>query len=170
MIRAEWVNLIEFNANVLEQANEAIDHCVEFDVPFASHVGPHLRHVIEHYEALIAGVGRVTIEYDQRHRNRTLEKDPLAARARIESMAVEIRSMTDLSPDHSVGVAFDGGLQGEFNFSASSTLSRELLFLPHHAIHHFALVKSFLTDQGISLKPEFGLAPATIKHVNRVAS
>ncbi len=170
MNQQDWANLIEFNTHVLRQAEQAIDLCVKTGIHFPIHVGPHLRHVIEHYEALIRGLGDVQIDYDARERNRVFEREPQAARARIGLLIDEIRSMWRRPQDQAVRVAFEGGPHGEFQFSAHSTLSRELLFLPHHAIHHFALIRSFLASLGVSLDAGFGLAPATIKHANRVAA
>lgn len=166
MSQEQWRKLIEFNATVLEQASDTIDHCVEFAVPFSHHVGPHLRHVIEHYEALLKGLRSIHVEYDVRDRNRQIERDPALARSRIDGLIDEVRSMAGLSPDQGVRVVFEGGLQGESNFDASSTLSRELLFLTHHTVHHFALLKSALADMGVPLQANFGLAPATVKHAN----
>ncbi|MBM4187475.1 MAG: hypothetical protein FJ206_09205 [Gemmatimonadetes bacterium] len=45
-----------------------------------------------------------------------------------------------------------------------STLGRELQFLVSHSVHHFALIKLLLANDGPVLPREFGVAPSTLSH------
>ena len=49
----------------------------------------------------------------------------------------------------------------------SSTLGRELLFLLSHTIHHYALIDLLLREEGFEVPPDFGMAPSTLKHLER---
>jgi hypothetical protein len=42
-----------------------------------------------------------------------------------------------------------------------STVSRELVFVISHTIHHNAIIGQVLTAQGITLEPRYGMAPST---------
>ena len=48
--------------------------------------------------------------------------------------------------------------------SFDSTVSRELLYVFHHTVHHTALMSAQATNMGIQPDPRAGRAPATIAH------
>ncbi len=154
--------LLEFNVQLLDQALAIIDaHIPVAASTFSAHAGPHLRHVIEHFEALLFNTsGR--IDYDARQRDRSIEQDPEVARARLHALQDRLCGLPlDSSPSR-LEVQFCGGLDGQHHFTAESTYQRELLFVSSHAVHHFALIRIHCTAQGIDLPQPLGKAPATI--------
>jgi hypothetical protein len=155
--------LLAFGRDVLTQGAQlaALYHD---GARFDKVVGPHLRHVIEHFEALAMPVEEGIIDYDSRPRDRALERHPALAQARIAALQ---RWLSDpLVPllEQAVRVRSQAGLTGEFSVEVASTVARELVFLFSHAVHHYALLKQHCATEGIALGADFGKAPATLAH------
>ena len=155
--------LLRFNREVLAQALAlAASHDAPGAPPYARPVGAHLRHVIEHYEALLhptePGVG----DYDGRPRDVALERDPKLAQKRLQALMQELQGSLGL--DEAVRVRGRGGLLGEFGFEVRSTLGRELVFVASHAVHHYAVLMQHCQEHGIPVGEHFGKAPATVAH------
>jgi hypothetical protein len=166
----EWRDLIAYSLNVLRQGAGLIDLCIRQGVVLADVVGPHLRHVVEHYEAFVMAVavpgvpGSGAVHYDARPRDARFQRDARFALQRIAALQVALlaldrRSMPDLLSLHLLG-----GLNGEREFVSRSSPERELMFLASHAIHHYALVKARLEEQGVTTQAQLGLAPSTVRH------
>ena len=51
--RPSFAELIAFNVAVIAQAQALVEAYRARAGTFAAHVGPHLRHIIEHYESLL---------------------------------------------------------------------------------------------------------------------
>lgn len=131
---------------------------------FEDQIGPHLRHIIEHYEALLAGLDRGVIDYDNRSRNRDLERDAALARRRCDELATGFSERLTRGWPDELAVAFDGGVAGDDRFVSGSTPLRELLFVAGHAVHHYALLRLLLKQRGLTLPEDVGKAAATIRY------
>ena len=158
-------SLLRFNQQVLSQALALIAaHRAPGAPAYAQPVGAHLRHVIEHYEALLLSAEPGVVDYDRRPRDRQLECDPAIAQARVQALqrllVLWATPRFDM-PLHSRGI---GGLAGDFEFTVTTTLARELVFVASHAIHHYALLAEHCRRHGIDLGAGFGHAPATVAH------
>lgn len=163
--RPDLEKLIRFNVDVLHQGLQVL--AAQAAVPgsdYSSHIGPHLRHVIEHYEALTQQLPTLSVDYDSRARDRTPERSPLVARARIEALQQQLQALDVEAVSEPIAIHLRGGLAGEENFVSFSTLARELLFVASHAVHHYALIQMYCKAQGIFLGADFGKAPATVRH------
>jgi hypothetical protein len=157
--------LRQFSDAVLAQLERlAAQHEAEGAPPFAALVGPHLRHVIEHYEALLAGRGRGAVDYDRRARDRALEQSPRLARRRIAALRRALHDDAGGEPDEPLLVGTLGGIDGRWPLATASTFGRELVFLASHAVHHAALLREPCLRLGLALPPEFGVAPSTLAH------
>lgn len=135
--------------------------------PAAAYVGPvgsHLRHVIEHFEALLLGAERALVDYDQRPRDQLLERCPVEARRRVLALQAQLVPGRLLPLERPVTVVGQAGLAEELGFAVTSTIGRELVFVASHAVHHYALLQSHCRQQGIDLGADFGKAPATVAH------
>jgi hypothetical protein len=53
---------------------------------------------------------------------------------------------------------------GEYEFIVGSTISRELIFLASHAVHHCAILRPYCEANGILIDEYFGIAPSTVAH------
>ena len=157
--------LLRFNAAVLNQALGLVAGHQTPDAPdYAYPVGAHLRHVIEHYEALILPSEPGVVDYDQRPRDRELATKTAVARLRLRLLLRRLTEWTAASLDAPLRVRGLGGLAGDFHFAVDSSVGRELVFVASHAIHHYALLQPHCTRHGISISAEFGRAPATVAH------
>lgn len=157
--------LLRFNRDLLAQGRRiALAHRAAGMPPFGRPAGAHLRHVIEHYDALALGVASGVVDYDARRRDPALENDPVLACDRIDGLARAFSNWR--APVLAVAVEVRGkaGVGGDFDFALGSTIGRELVFVASHAVHHFALLADYCARHGIDLGPGFGKAPATIAH------
>lgn len=157
--------LLRFNRDLLGQALRLVDaYAGRATAPFAEVAGPHLRHVIEHYEALLLRPQRGVVDYDNRPRDRELERCTLRARARLQRLRARLAGLSSLGLDEPIGVVTRCGVEGEFELCTRSSVGRELMFVASHAVHHFALLKVACTPHGITFGAQFGKAPATLRH------
>lgn len=151
------IDMLRQGAGIAEIAERA-------GLPFEAQIGPHLRHVIEHYEALLAGLDQGVVDYDNRGRDREVERDAALARRRCEALIAGLNARRDRAWPETIAVAFDGGVDGDDRFVSGSTPLRELLFIAGHAVHHYALLRLVLKAQGLILPESVGKAAATLRY------
>lgn len=162
--RPALAELLAYNIAVLEQAMPLIRAYRGRDSEFAACVGPHLRHVIEHYAALFDGPPDNMIDYDHRARDHVTETHADVALTCLQRCIEQLQRLAGRSAAEPVAVGFSIGLAGgEFSIS-HSTLGRELQFVASHAIHHYAVIKPLLLRDGITPPEDFGKAPDTVRH------
>ena len=172
-------SLWAYNMGLLSQAVVMIERLkleANADFNYAQAVGPHARHIIEHYQALLKGLDGLTalnsgaghrIDYDGRLRDLALQSQPDVTLASLREIQGTMRSQCfenplSLSLDTSVHTVFQVGLQGEIDVVTHSTLGRELLFVGSHTVHHFALMAHYCKLAGVDLGADFGKAPSTV--------
>lgn len=162
--------LIQTNVAWLRQSLELIgrlDDRTYSAVPagYAPHnAGGHLRHILDFYECLLDGLSAQShVDYDARKRDESIERSTNAAAgrirltiARLEALPAEDCPLLVRPEDAAVGYAL-----------LPSSLSRELMSLSSHTIHHFALIAMTLRAHGFTLDPRFGMAPSTLRHRER---
>lgn len=160
---AQTARLLRFNRDVLAQALAlAAAHELPGAPPYLRPVGVHLRHVIEHYEALLYPAEAGVVDYDSRPRDALLEQDPSLAQRRLLTLIEKLQCVA--TPNEVIQVRGQGGLLGDFAFEVTSTVGRELVFVAGHAIHHFATLMQYCQDHSIVISQHFGKAPATVAH------
>ncbi len=162
-----------YNADLIAQAIHVIERLKQdasSDFRYAQAVGPHIRHLIDHYDAFVLGLEFFpsgTVQYDVRRRDQILQSQPLVAIARLNVLQDRLRAIAAATRepyplDAAVQVVSCAGFEGEFEISAASTIGRELLFLSSHMVHHFALLAHYCKSAGVDLGADFGKAPATV--------
>lgn len=152
-----------FNANVvvLQQLEQLTDLCGSvYHLKFGgrSAIGDHVRHVLDHYRAVETGISTGLIDYNLRHRESPEATDPEVAQNTIKHLQRWLQSplpdvTVDIVSDIEAGVAHAPRLP--------SMLSREMLYLINHSIHHMAFASLLARQQGIELPPTIGIAPST---------
>lgn len=161
--------LVRSNKGYLDQAARLIESLddvsyVSTDAQFySSGIGDHLRHIVEHYQLFLLEVHSDLIDYDARNRDERLSSDRSFALSAIR----EVQSgLDEISPSAKrITIKMMSAAETELNGSpCESSVSRELLYLQAHTIHHFALIATILKLQGVDLHPDFGVAPSTLKH------
>lgn len=125
-------------------------------------VGEHVRHCLDHVGVFATARAARYISYDHRSRSTSEETDRLAALRRIDTLLDELVTTTDDALARPLVVEAllhaDGiPLMGE------SSLARELAFVVHHTIHHFAVIALLLDRQGVAVPARFAHAPSTLK-------
>jgi uncharacterized damage-inducible protein DinB len=159
------LDAIDYAISVLQQAELiAAEATTAAQINYGAEVGPHLRHIIEHFQQLIKGLVLGSVNYDIRERELSLEQDVAVLRARIAGLILALRALTSADMQATIEVFLLGRLDGSVQFSAPSTVFRELLFVISHATHHYALLTNLLRAHGVVLPPCFGKAPATAQY------
>lgn len=165
--------LCTYGANLLGQAVALIDRLdkeAKPDFDYAKAVGPHLRHVIDHYDALLRAIPTASpVEYDHRARDPLLQTQSAVTKRKLESIIQTLRDLgagvpKSYPPTMPMTTIFNSGDEGEFEFETGSTLGRELIFVSHHAIHHYAILSRYCAEAGVVVDANFGKAPATIAY------
>jgi hypothetical protein len=161
--------LVRFNQQVLGQALGLVAaHEAPGAPPYQRPVGAHLRHVLEHYDALLAPATVGVVDYDRRARDAELESLPALARQRLAAVSLRLSQLDEATLQAPLRVRGIGGAAGDFGFEVVSTFGRELVFVASHAVHHLALLKAHCHQHGIHVAAEFGTAPATLAHARAV--
>jgi hypothetical protein len=158
--------LIAFNLHLLEQAQAlAAEHCSPRRPPYAGLVGSHLRHVIEHFEALLFPNLAGNVDYDARPRDADLETNPHLARVRLQALQrVLTATAAAAGLEAPLQVHGQGGIEVEHRFQVTSSMGRELAFVASHTLHHFAMLVGHCHQHGIPTPEGFGKAAATRAH------
>ncbi len=149
-------------AEFLEAAGDAAytQPCAAFH---SGTIGQHVRHLLDHVAAALAGVGGAEIDYDHRRRDTPIETSRSAALREIQSRRAEAREVTAHVADRPAAVRVMLTADGA-EAVLGSTIGRELAFAAHHAIHHHAMISAIAGELGMTPPPGFGRAPATLHH------
>ncbi len=126
-----------------------------------STVGQHFRHIIEFYGCLLSGVESGSLCYDDRERDLRLESDQEFAKETCANLIPLVRSV-EFSTTLELRACCDPSASEQLHFSTS--VERELAYTLDHAIHHLAMIKIILRQEGIKIDPSIGVAPSTIRH------
>ncbi|MDI4636797.1 MULTISPECIES: DinB family protein [Halomonadaceae] len=128
-------------------------------------IGKHIRHILDHYEALLAArldTMAVAIDYEHRRRDPDLERHPEVALEHLHHLRERLTRLeqhdTAAYRQHLTYRA------GDHTLSLSTSLERELAFLTSHAIHHMAIIALLADTQGIEVSETFGVHPSTQRH------
>ncbi len=124
-------------------------------------IGRHIRHITDHFLCLRSGLATREIDYNQRNRHSSVERDPLAAQAQIAELIAWSRALASADIACAVTVRaeilFDRTVEDTF----ASTFRREILYLINHTIHHAAYIKLLAAREGLELPAQIGIAPCT---------
>ncbi len=135
-----------------------------------STLGQHVRHCLEHFEALLGTTPEGDVDYDLRRRDPSIETSPRAAFDRSEELGKRLAEMgRNFGLSSPVRVRTSCSCDGEVSAQMSS-FGRELQFLVSHTVHHFAIIAAICHGHGIALPENFGIAPSTLKHRETLAN
>jgi len=133
----------------------------------AASVGAHLRHCLDSFDRLFAGLDTGAVDYDRRGLDPSTEIDPMAALERIEALREDLVERIAAEADRSLWIRADEPDLTPHEGFVASTFARELRALASHAVHHFALVAVVLRLRGVAVPDRFGVAPSTWAHAKR---
>jgi len=132
--------------------------------PYTANLGKHLRHITDHYQLFIDGLAKSCVDYDQRKRVEIEENNRSAMILRLRQISGELEllsSHTDKDQTLLISLAVDEGIEAP---TVPTSLSRELVFLQSHTVHHYAIIAAILKLQNFEIDDEFGIAPSTLKY------
>lgn len=184
--------LIEENRVALAQLRRLVDDLAPeayrrvFGVQGRHTLGKHVRHIIDHYEALIDGLeaGAETLDYEQRRRDPAFEAWPQEAARRLAALEAWLSSLEGQASPERLTLRYcqdagasdrgappdpDGVARNEACLALPSSLARELAFLASHTVHHMAIIGLLAEQVGIALPASFGVHPSTLRHWRREA-
>lgn len=125
----------------------------------ASNVGGHVRHCVDHVEALLAALEAGELCYDRRRRGTDVESCRTAALKAIDSLEQRLLE-TDLCEHATLRMSVLVRPESP-SIEVATTVGRELVFVLSHTMHHNALVAVMAQTLGVSVPPRFGYAPST---------
>jgi len=128
-------------------------------------IGAHVRHILDHIEALGKGLGSSLVAYDRRERGTAVESDPNAALTQIKTLIATITAIPDGDLSKSIGVELVLS-SDKPSQQMQSTIGRELAFVLSHTVHHHAMIRFLAETLGIEVEDWFGYAPSTIQYHN----
>jgi uncharacterized damage-inducible protein DinB len=123
-------------------------------------IGGHVRHCLDHVNALLASLDTGLCAYDRRARGTDIETNRLAATRAIAELIDRVMTFDPSWLERTVDVEIQLDRSGTM-MTTRSTLRRELAFVMNHTVHHNAIVAQMLHVLGVSMGARFGLAPAT---------
>ncbi len=161
--------LAEHNISTLQDAADLLAQIPGSALDYAATIGPHLRHVLDHYDCFLDGLDRARVDYDMRLRDVETEQHLALAQRRLSRTIARLGALpgTGMPRQLRVNLATSTASPGITTWSSPD---RELQFLQSHAVHHYALMKVLAQQAGLEVRREFGVAPSTLQHECDIAS
>lgn len=140
------------------------DYTRKLHAVFASTVGCHYRHCLDHFQSLLQGLDADEINYDHRQRNPRIENDRAFALAETKRILQAFASIS--RPFLECPINVRSKVNYELNAAPliGSTVGRELMYAVAHTIHHYALIAVICAVLEIPVPAEFGVAPSTLQY------
>lgn len=127
---------------------------------FSSSVGEHLRHCLDHIDALLRAIDSNRICYDNRRRGTNVETSRSAALSTIDDLRARARSLSNPDLNRSLILTALLSKSGP-TLDVETSLGRELLFVVSHTTHHNAIIGAMAKTLGASIPDDFGVAAST---------
>lgn len=153
--------------NTLISSNNNANYRKVFAPLFISSAGAHMRHIIDHYLALIAGLPLGKVDYDVRHRNSKVELEPELALDKLAQISYWLKSLATTDLTRALTLSTEISVHEQKVQSVPTSLARELVFAGSHAVHHYAMIAQIAQQQDMVLPSNFGIAPATVTHLRK---
>lgn len=125
-----------------------------------STLGEHLRHCLDHFECFLKGLAGGSVDYDARQPKPELATNPKRLRLRFLEV---IEALGKLDP-HCFSQSLEvrsSACKGSGPVQLQSTVSRELVFLSSHTIHHLEIARLVAEIDGFKIDPDIALAFST---------
>jgi len=153
--------------NTLINNNNDSDYRKVLSPLFISSAGAHMRHIIDHYLALISGLQLGKIDYDVRERNSKLEQEPQLALDKLAQISNWLNSLVGADLTRVLTLSTEISVHEKKVQSVPTSLARELVFTGSHAVHHYAMIAQIAQQQKMVLPSNFGIAPATATYLRK---
>jgi len=161
-LRDEAIYALRQGLDLIERIGDDL-YCSPLPPFYHFGVGSHFRHVLDFYNCFLTGFGSGKIDYDSRERDERIEKDRLAAMARIGATIGFLQRLSPFDHHEPVLVRAEDADEGlDPTRWGRSSIRREIQFLLSHTVHHYALIALMLRLRGFEPGEEFGVAPSTL--------
>ena len=125
--------------------------------PYNSSVGSHIRHILDFYNCVFAGLDTLKVDLTRRNRDSLIERDCDLALREVENVEEQLNQLRELDAGMKIMVEDDLGLGTQ---EIEYTLGALLTQANSHTIHHYAIINYLLdrlgisaTDQGLGFNP-----------------
>ena len=132
-------------------------------------IGAHLRHILDFYDCLLAGLESGQVDYNRRKRDPQIEGNSDYAIEKIEATIQRLRLVSFSDEQRQITVSTEQDPTGSYFWCYSSVL-RELVFLESHTVHHYSLIAMILRLHGIEPAEGFGVAASTLSYWNEATA
>lgn len=131
-------------------------------------IGKHVRHIIDHYSALLLATASpgALLDYESRNRDLLLETDRRAGRDCLSDVLQELRDRFHNTYPNELAMLYTGDGQRQV---VTTSVDRELVFLASHTVHHMAIIGMLAEQAGVDVSADFGVHPSTLRHLQRQA-
>lgn len=130
-------------------------------------LGKHVRHIIDHYDALLGErAADRAIDYEHRRRETALEQEPAQAAQRLAAIERSLPRLAGGDASGAWALRYPVDTSGD-PLTLATSLARELAFLTSHTIHHMAIIGLLAEQCGHELPAAFGVHPSTWRHWQR---
>ncbi len=148
------------HCRLLASVVEGLPDAAFADRSAGSSIGEHVRHSLDHLQAIVRGLTDGRVDYECRRRGWAGERDVALANGELHDVAANLSRLTphDLLRPLLVVCSIDPASPPVV---LPSTLARELLFGLSHEVHHAALLVQMLARHGCTAPVGFGVAPST---------
>lgn len=127
-------------------------------------IGGHVRHIVDHFNALRRGGSEGWIDYEARERGGACEHSSSVAKMEFERLLQWLDELELEDLERPVTLQLEMGVGASRLLSIPSYLERELVFVTSHAIHHYALMAAIARHCDHPVPEGFGKAPSTLNH------
>lgn len=162
LIRAVVETLAQGEA-MLGQLGDAA-YTRKLPVAFNASIGGHYRHCLDHFRSLLEVAMQGDLNYDHRERGTLIELDRFAALNATRTLRESYERLDSIFLNRALTVTCHTSFAARDSQASPSTVGREVMYVVAHAVHHYALIGLMARVLGLALAPDFGIAPATLKH------
>jgi len=163
----EQVTMIKSQITILQQALDYLESVTEAQYTeviapfFMSSAGAHMRHILDHYYAIINGLESGFIDYDKRSRGGSVETKLSAAKSSISEITAFLNGLSDEDLKQNVELSTEISVDDKRVAIVGTSVAREIVFAGSHTVHHLATIKHIAQMQNVEVDKELGIAPAT---------
>ena len=162
------INLLQANIAGLQKAELLLlnisDEQFQAQVSaFSGSVGKHMRHVTDHYQIFLNNEAQGLFDYDHRPRETQEERQRSAMILKIRHIRTKFQALLNSDTEDrpvKIKLSVDDGPNTP---EIPSMLSRELVFLQSHSVHHYAIISGILKLQQVAVDADFGIAASTLQ-------